>query len=220
MAARKTKEDKSPVKKSKPKKVLQKMYVLDTRKKVLLILLVLAAAYVIFFAKGLFIAATVNGRPVSRLSVVKELEKQGGKQVLDSLINEALITGEARKQNIVVSQEDLDARVGQYTDQVEAQGQKIDDLLAAQGMTKEDFENQIKIQLYVEKLLEGQIEVTDDEVNSFIETNKDFLPEGMSGDELKDFAKGELRQQKLSGEFSTWIEGIKQSADINYFVEY
>ncbi|MFA5996816.1 MAG: hypothetical protein WC790_03850, partial [Candidatus Paceibacterota bacterium] len=34
----------------------------------------------LFFAKGLFVVATVNGSPISRLSVITELEKQGGKQ--------------------------------------------------------------------------------------------------------------------------------------------
>ena len=193
---------------------------LGNRAKFLLVLLVLALGYLLYVSKGLFVAATVNGTPVSRLSVVKELEKQGGQQVLESLVNEILIEQEAKKVGIEVTAEELDAKVAEFTEQVTAQGQEIDALLAAQGMTQEDFRSQIKIQIYIEKLMEDSVTVTDEELKSFIDTNKEFLPEGMSEEELNDFARDELKQQKLSGEFTTWLAEKKEAADINFFVEY
>ena len=62
----------------------------------------------LFFAKGFFVAATVNGSPVSRWSVIKQLEKEGGKQALESIIDKKLIEAELTKQKITVTQEEVD----------------------------------------------------------------------------------------------------------------
>jgi foldase protein PrsA len=225
MAARKTTKKKE-VKKPKAKvssvseSVETKKSRLSGRNKIIIGAFILAAAYVVFFAKGVFIAATVNGRPVSRLSVIRELEKQGGAQTLESLVNEALIKQEAQKAGINPSKEELDGKVAEFTEQVTAQGQDIDSLLEAQGMTQEDFREQISIQLTLEKLLSERIEVTDEEVNGFIETNSEYLPQDLSEEEVNKLAREELFQQKLSGEFSTWLAEVTQASDINYFVEY
>ena len=46
---------------------------------------------VLFLLKSVFIAAIVNGQPVWRIPLIRNLEKQGGKQVLNSLITNILI---------------------------------------------------------------------------------------------------------------------------------
>jgi len=44
---------------------------------ILVIIVILALAYIY---KGLFIAATVNGSPISRISIIQKLEKSYGKK--------------------------------------------------------------------------------------------------------------------------------------------
>src|SRR3989339_718982 len=61
------------------------------------------------YSKGLFVAATVNGSPISRLAIIETLEKQAGKQALDSMITEKLI--KSGTDNISVSQEDIDSEI-------------------------------------------------------------------------------------------------------------
>ena len=72
------------------------------------IIIAISIAVVIFLAslqysKGLLVAATVNGSPISRWAVIGNLEKQAGKQALDSLITEKLI--ESKLGEISVSKE-------------------------------------------------------------------------------------------------------------------
>ncbi|PIZ50124.1 hypothetical protein COY29_00400, partial [Candidatus Woesebacteria bacterium CG_4_10_14_0_2_um_filter_39_14] len=56
-------------------------------KKVLLrVFLPIAVILALYLLRSLIFAAWVNGRPVSRLSLTRALEKQGGKQVLEGLI--------------------------------------------------------------------------------------------------------------------------------------
>lgn len=173
-----------------------------------------------FFLKGLFIAALVNGEPITRIAVLSELEKQGGKQALSSLINQALILQEARKKNIQVSQSEIDISAKQIEDSLKTQGQNLDTALAAQGMTRQDFLMQLKLRNLVEKSLADKIKVTDKEISEHIEKNKDFLPANLKEDEIKKSVKEQLKQQKMASASQAWLEELSKNAKINYFVNY
>ena len=70
----------------------------------------------LFFAKGIFVAATVNGSPISRLSVIQELEKQGGKQTLEAIIDKKLIETELSKQKVTATKDEVDAEIDKIKD--------------------------------------------------------------------------------------------------------
>lgn len=193
---------------------------IDFKKKVVIAGGVLLAAFLIYSAKDLFIAATVNGYPVSRLEVVRELEKQGGEQVLESLVNEKIILQEARKANITITDEDVNAKVNQFKEQLSAQGQEYNAILEAQGVSEADFKKQVEIQVYLEKMLADKTTVTEEEIKTFLEENTAYMPEGLSDEEKRNMAMEELKQQKLSTEFSNWLTEAKANAKVNYFVEY
>ena len=170
--------------------------------------------------RGLVIAATVNGEPVSRLAVIQELEKRDGAQVLENLINEVLIRQKAKEANIVVIDEEINQRISEIETQLAEQGQTLDEILELQGLTRNELSSQIEIQILIERLLESQVEVTDEEINEYIETNGDFLPEELSEEELREEVRNQLTQQKLSQGYSTWIESIRNESEINFFAEY
>jgi hypothetical protein len=56
-----------------------------------------------YFYRGVFIVATVNGKPITRVMLWKVLEQQGGTQTLDTLITQELITQEGKKKSIRTS---------------------------------------------------------------------------------------------------------------------
>ena len=170
--------------------------------------------------KGFFVAALVNGQPIARLTIIQELEKQGGKQTLSSLINQTLILQEAKKKNIEVSQEEIDKSAKQIEESLKQQGQNLDTALAVQGMTRQDFLMQLRLRGLVEKLLADQIKVTDKEVSDYIEKNKDTIPTNLKEDEIKKGVKEQLKQQKLASKSQEWLTGLAKSAKINYFVNY
>jgi len=96
--------------------------------------------------------ATVNGQPISRLTLIREMEKSSGKQVLEGLIGKTLILQEAKKQNIFVGKEDIDQEMAKIEENFKNQGQDLNQLLAFQGMTRADLEEQIQLQKTAEKL--------------------------------------------------------------------
>lgn len=173
-----------------------------------------------FFLKGLFIAAIVNGEPITRMQIVSELEKQGGKQALSSLVNQALILQEAKKKKIQVSQKEIDEATKQIEDSLKSQGQSLDTALAAQGMTRQDLSFQMKLRSLVEKLLADKTKVTDKEIADYIEKNKDMLPTNSTPDETKKSVGEQLKQQKMASASQSWLEELAKNAKINYFVSY
>lgn len=188
--------------------------------KVIIGLIVVFLAVGIFFLKGLFVAALVNGEPIARIQIVKELEKQGGKQALSSLVNQALILQEAKKKKIQVSQSEIDAATKEIENSLKSQGQNLDAALKAQGMTRQELFLQLKLRNLVEKLLADKISVTDKEITDYIEKNKETLPTGMKEDEIKKSVQEQLKQQKMSTVSQSWLAELTKNAKINYFVNY
>lgn len=193
---------------------LSKYFFLD---KVLLLLLVLG---VVYLAKGLFVTAIVNGEPIYRSSVIKTLEKSQGKEVVDSLVTKILVLQEARKQKIVVDQNEIDAKIKEISDNLNKQGQNLDQVLALQGQTKKDLAENIRLQRTIEKLLEKDTVIKDEEVEAFLKDNKDLFDQSKKPEEIKLEAKNELKNQKLREKFTSWLDSVKQKAKILYFVKY
>lgn len=183
-----------------------------------IIILILGGAF--YFLRSYLIAATVNGKPISRLSVISELEKQGGAQVLDTLVSKELIAQEAAKKGITVSEDDINGEIGKLDESLKTQGQTMDQFLASQFMTMEDLHGRFETRLLIERLLTPDIAVGDDEVDKYVTDNKAILPTDLSDDELKAQVKEQLLQQKIADKFDTWINDLKTNSIINYLKKY
>lgn len=190
------------------------------RSYIIIALSVLVLLGLLYLLRSVFVAAMVNGQPITRLSVVRDLEKQSGKQALDTIITKTLITQEAKKEHVTVSQSEIDAEMKKIEDNVKQQGQTLDQVLASQGMDRSGLEDQIRVQKEIEKMLGKNITVTDKEVNDYIAKNKDALGSDPTSQSTKDSVKQQLTQQKLSDKFQTWIQDLKKKAHIDYFVKY
>lgn len=217
MAVRKRIGKKTKAIKTAPEKSLKHLL---TKRNILILLGIIIVVGVFYYFKGLFVAALVNGQPITRIAIIQELEKRGGKQTLSSLVTQSLILQEAEKKNVIVTQKEIDEEVKKVEDNLKKQGQKLDDALAFQGLTKEDFIKQIRIQKLVEKMLSKDIKVTDKEINDYMEQNKGNIPKDMTPSEVTASARLQLQQQKLGSKAQAWIADLQAKAKIQYFVNY
>lgn len=181
------------------------------------VILILVA---LFFAKGIFVAATVNGSPISRLSVIQELEKQGGKQALEAIIDKKLIETELNKQKITVTQEEVAAEIKKIEAQVTSQGGTLEMALSQQGMTKEKLEEQITIQKKLEKLLADKVAVTEAEIDTYLKDSKATPPKDVKMEDFRKQISDQLKQQKFQQEAQKWVSDLTASAKIKYYVNY
>ncbi|EOD00014.1 peptidylprolyl isomerase [Caldisalinibacter kiritimatiensis] len=117
------------------------------------------------------VVAKVNGESITKDELYEALVKQNGEKVLEGLITEKVIELEAAKENIKVSQEEIDNRIsdiiGEYGDE-----EQFKQMVESYGYTMDDVKNDIKRSIKIEKLLEPQIEISEEEMKAFFEQNK------------------------------------------------
>lgn len=181
---------------------------------VLALLVLLAYKY-----KGLAIAATVNGHPISRISVIKQLEKEGGKNTLTTMINNQLIDDAAKAKGATVSDDQVNSDIDNLKNQFTSQGQSLDSALSQQNMTIDDLRTQFRINDELKKLLADKIQVTDDEINQYVISNKISIPKGQEA-AYHDQLKSQMAQQKLDNAAQDYIASLRSAAKINTFVNY
>jgi len=189
---------------------------LKTAKIIGMILIVLA---ILFAMKGLFIAAMVNGSPISRLSVIQELERGSGKAALESLIIEKLINNEASKKGIVITDDQVNVEIANAEAQIKSQGGTLVEALTSQGMSLDTLKKQIAIQKKLEALLADKIQVSEAEITKYITDNKVEIPKGEEANYNNQIAQ-EIRQQKLGTESKALVDSLKAANTVRYFVSY
>lgn len=184
-------------------------------KKFYLILIVAGLLLLFIYKKSWFVAASVNGSPITNLELQMKLNKQFRSQILTQLINEKIILAEATKNNTLASETEVSKKISEIETSVGGP-QALDALLSQQGQTRDSIRQQIKLQLSIEKLYANEATVSGEEVAAFIEQNKDQLRATDSAGQQKE-AFDSLKSQKLSQIFSQKFQDLKTKAKIQIF---
>lgn len=186
-------------------------------------ILIIALGGLIYFGGRLLFAAKVNGQLISRVAVVKELEKQGGKKTLDVFILKTLINQEAKKRKISIDKKEIDDEIAKIEKNIASQGVgTLESLLAQQGMTKENLIDEITLQKMVSKMVDGDVKVTDKEVEDYLVARQEAVASSQTPAELpsKEEVREQLKQQKLQEKIQAFVADLKAKAKITYFVNY
>lgn len=202
---------------------LTKRKKLSSKKSVFLVfvlLLFLATVLWIYSHLDWFVVAFVNGKPIWRTELIRELEKRGGKQTASFLLNRTLIYQEAKNKGVVVSESEVNDLFNKYDEQFKTQGTSLKDALSFQGLTEENYKQELKFELLVRKILADKLVVTDDEVNEYYEKNKSQFGEGQTLDAVKETIKQVLMDQKLSFNYPSLIQDLESKAKIRRFFDF
>jgi len=160
--------------------------------------------------------ATVNGKSIPRIEYIKVMERAGGKQTLDQMIQESLILEEGKKNNISMDRVAIDAEVKKVEDRLKTQGQTLDTALATSGMVKADLDKQILMQKIQTTLSTSKTEITQAKIDQFITTYKTQLPAKATKVELEKIAKDELTAQAVKTASTDWLANLTKNAKIIY----
>lgn len=167
--------------------------------------------------KGVFIAALVNGQPISRMYLNSQLLKRFGDQVLDNIISERLILAAAREKGVFITTAEINQRIEEIEKRLEGKA-TIEEALKVQGLTKEDFRRQIEIQLSIDKIFDSQASVSASDIDDYIEKNKQYYKNATDPVALRQEVKDILRQQETAELFDSWFAEIRKNAKINKFL--
>lgn len=180
---------------------------------------VIIALALLFVYKSVFIAAVVNGSPISRFAVMHEVEKKAGQAALEGMIIQKLLASEVRKQGITVSESEIAAEMKMIEDRLVAQGTTLDTMLVSQNISRAEVTKQIITQLEVEKLLGDKIAVSEAEIDQFIAEKKLVAPKDKET-EMRTQVAAQIKQDKTNKEGSAFVESLRTKAKITYFVQY
>ncbi len=180
------------------------------------VLAVAILALLVWKFRTLFVVAMVNNKPITRYEFENLLMSRYGKQTLDELINERLVREKAEKDHVIVANSEVDAKIADLTKMLAGQT-TLEAALAQQGMTMDEFRNQIYLQTLVEKIAAPQVSVTDKEIQDYITQNKTTLTATDEAGMIKE-AGDTLRRQKTSQIFNTIFTDLKSQAKILKFL--
>lgn len=174
---------------------------------------VLAIALIIVLIKPPFggsneSVATVNGEKISKNELYDALITAGGAATVDNLITEKLIQQEADAGGVKVSDADVDAEIALIKENF-GSDEAFTSALAQYSMTLDSLKKDTKINLTIRKILEPKTNVTDEDVQTFYDTNKASLgtPEQIQASHIlvatKEEADAILAELKQGGDFAT-----------------
>lgn len=192
-----------------------------SRKYLYAVAIILALIGVLFAASRFWIVAWVDNKPITKFELYKLLEKRDEGKTAEELIVQRLLVSEGQKQKRAVTDAEIQAEIQKIETQQGGPAQ-LDQILAMNKTSREDFRKLVELQLIKQKLFGKDINITDEDVEKYIEQNKDSLPpdilsnpESSEAAKLHESAKEQLKQMKVNENFSRWLEETLKSSRVS-----
>ena len=173
--------------------------------------------------------ASVNGKEISKDELYAQMLKTNGTEALDLMISDEIIRQEAEKEDITVSEEEIAAEIAVYEEQYGG-AEELESALAASGMTVESLKEEVQTYVKIEKLIGPGIEITDEQIQTYFDENKDSLgqSEQVEASHILTATKEEAEEveaklaeggdfAKLAKEYSTDTASAKNGGELGTF---
>ncbi|MCG5254840.1 SurA N-terminal domain-containing protein [Brevibacillus agri] len=160
------------------------------------------------------VIAKVNGTTISESQYLMELQKQYGEQILDQLITETLIIQEAEKKNVNVTENQVISELEKMKENM-GSPERFNQFLEQYKMTEDQVKERIKINMLLNNIFVDKVQVTEEEMKSFYEENKDrFGSVTPSYEQVKNLLKERILEDKKQEQIPVWIDELKKKAKI------
>jgi foldase protein PrsA len=171
---------------------------------VTVVLLIISATYVYKLKTKDNVVGRVGNETITKDELYNYLVKENGQTALDSLVAEKVIELEVKSKNINIAEKEIQEKLDELIK--ENGGEEVfNQTLEYYSYTMDDIKKNIKQDLSIDKLLEPNIKITEDEMKAYYEENKETFKEAKY-EESKEKIKDIIFEDKLSTEYSTWIE--------------
>ncbi|WP_315970101.1 foldase protein PrsA [Bacillus tuaregi] len=175
------------------------------------------------------VIASVEGSPITKDELYDALVKQYGTSTISYLIDNKIVEQEAEKENITISEEEIEKEMQTYID---ANGgeEAFNNAIEQSGVTKKDIEKEIINYLSIVKLLESNIEITDEEIETYFEENKESYnePEQVEASHIlvvDETTANEVKEKLTAGEdfaelakeYSTDASNAENGGELGFF---
>jgi hypothetical protein len=180
------------------------------------------------------VVARVNGEDIAqaeldeRLAQVKRTVPEGTPdptsdagfqlQMLDEIINIKLLQQLAVNAGYTVSDDEVDAEIEEVKGLFGGEEQ-LNQQLDAIGLTQEVFRENVQNELLIRQLLDDntsvdEIEITDEEIQDAYDQSFGTQEDAPAFDEVSGFIEEQLRQQAVNQEMQSYVDEVRNNADI------
>lgn len=136
-------------------------------------IVVIAVAVTLAFSAGNnSYVASVNGEKISEDELQEALMAQYGSEAVDALVMEKILEMEIEKEGIEVSQAEIDEEMKTYAEYYGGE-EALQEVAETSGIDLSEVEEDLETYLATNKLLEKRIEITEEEMKTYFEENKD-----------------------------------------------
>lgn len=150
----------------------------SNKKRVIVLLIAIALIAIVLLAvnsnssKKEDTVALVNDEKITKDELYDYLVKSNGQEALNALIINKIILSEAKDKNINITKENIQDEIDKMIESVGGE-QSFDMALQYSGVSKDDLEKNVETNLYLKKLLEPEISITEEEQKTYFEENKE-----------------------------------------------
>lgn len=116
--------------------------------------------------------ATVDGEKITKDELYDMLVKSYGPQAVEALIDDKIVELEVKKEEIKVPDEEIKEEIEKFKENAGGE-EAFNAALEQSGLAEEDFKKDVVQYLSIRKLMEPRVEVTDEEIETYFEENKD-----------------------------------------------
>jgi foldase protein PrsA len=130
-------------------------------------------------------AAKVDGKPITVGDLQRECLARFGGGTLGQIVDAMIVEQEATKRKITVTELEITNRASQTQAAIEAQkaqtGMGFQDWSAMRRISLREMLQQARMEILLEKMVEGNVKITDDDVSKYYQANRDKfrMPERM-----------------------------------------
>ncbi|MBM7605491.1 foldase protein PrsA [Metabacillus crassostreae] len=196
---------------------------------VLAVLLIVVVAAFVFLSTRSEVVAKIGSESLTKDDLYTFFVEQNGEAAIDSLITKNIIEQEVKKEKVSVSQEEVDTEIEAVIASYGGE-ETFNQTLATSGLTMEDVEGDIKTNLQIEALLKSRIEITDEELQTYFDENKDsfaktkqvkashiLVEDEETAKEVKEKLDGGEDFAELAKEYSTDTGSAEAGGDVGFF---
>ncbi|MCM3569497.1 peptidylprolyl isomerase [Neobacillus mesonae] len=151
------------------------MSILKQNKKTILLimgLIVLTAAVLGFTLKKSDTVAKSNSEAITKDELYNAMVKQYGSEAVDQLISNKIVELEAKKKKISISENELNKQIEQIQESYGGE-EVFNQALGSNNTTLAAVKENMKNFLLIKKFIEPEMKITDKEVKTYFEENKD-----------------------------------------------
>ncbi|MFA5523246.1 MAG: peptidylprolyl isomerase [Tissierellales bacterium] len=120
------------------------------------------------------IVAKVNDEAITKDDLYELLVEQNGVQALNSLIAEKILNSEVKKQNIDITEEEIQVEINKVMENYGGE-ETFNQAMEYYGFTLEEVKKNLITNAKIRKLLEPRISITEEEMVGFFEENRDLF---------------------------------------------